>query len=245
MKACESCAANRVYIGKHYKTLPVWQRAVGMIMVYLPIITLPFVFTSAYLTYWLIPLVGAKNVKTYSDFVPNRATHRYTMKTQIIMEPTFALSPSQSKLFWILNCTWYCPYSVALFEWLAYMVKLVENRIIHSIPMLLLPFILISAYLSYYHLIFVGASNLKTWKDYTNNNNGRCYVGLFEWHAYLVKLIENWWCPFGHEKKESYNNASIDKSFWHVYAVDEAKLVSEDRDNPIWNEDCAVENNNK
>jgi hypothetical protein len=43
------------------------------------------------------------------------------------MEGSFKASTSQSKLFWILNCTWYCPYSVALFEWHAYMVKIVET----------------------------------------------------------------------------------------------------------------------
>ena len=43
------------------------------------------------------------------------------------MRPGHKLSPTQSKLFWILNCTWYCPFSVGLFEWHAYLVKLVEN----------------------------------------------------------------------------------------------------------------------
>jgi hypothetical protein len=38
-------------------------------------------------------------------------------------------------------------------------------------------------------------------------------------------------------KKEGYSNAKIDKSFWHIYPVDNAKLEPEDRDNPIWNED--------
>jgi hypothetical protein len=92
------------------------------------------------------------------------------------MEPSFGFSLSQYKLYWILNCTWYCPVSVA----------------------------------------------------------------VFEWHAYLVKLVENWWCPFTHEKKEGYANAKIDKSFWHIYKEDIVKLTPEDRDNPIWNEDKDV-----
>jgi RNA polymerase sigma factor (sigma-70 family) len=62
------------------------------------------------------------------------------------------------------------------------------------------------------------------------------HQGSFEWHAYLVKLVENWWCPFTHEKKESYNNAKIDKSFWHIYPEDAIKLEPEDRDNEIWND---------
>ncbi|MGZ8190365.1 MAG: hypothetical protein ACXWTS_03950 [Methylococcaceae bacterium] len=171
MKACESCSS-RVEIGKHHNNMSVPHRAIGMILVYLPIITLPFVFLSAYMTYYHLRFVGAKNVKTLSDFLPDRASHRYTLKTQITMRPSFQPSLSQYKLFWILNCTWYCPVSVA----------------------------------------------------------------LFEWHAYMVKLVENWWCPFGHDKKEGYSNAKIDKSFWHIYPVDKAKLHEEDLNNPIWND---------
>jgi hypothetical protein len=228
-----------MHIGKYYKTIPVWKRGVGMVMVYLPILTLPFVYTCAYLTYFLILLTGKQNVKRYSDYLPNRATHRYTLKNQITMDPTFLVSPSQSKLFWILNCTWYCPYSVALFEWLSYMVTLERNRALHILPMTQLPFILISAYWSYYHLIFVGGRDIKTWQDFRDANGGQCYVALFQWHAYLVKLIENWWCPFGHEKKQGYADAPIDKSFWHIHDTDCVKLNPVDLNNPIWNEDTA------
>ena len=144
-----------------------------MFFVYAPIITLPFVFASAYMTYFHLWLVGAKNIKKFTDYLPAKESHRYTMKNQITMKPSFGVSLSQYKLYWILNCTWYCPVSVA----------------------------------------------------------------VFEWHAYLVKLVENWWCPFTHEKKEGYANAKIDKSFWHIYEEDIVKLDPEDRDNPIWNED--------
>jgi hypothetical protein len=51
-----------------------------------------------------------------------------------------------------------------------------------------------------------------------------------------VKLVENWWCPFTHQTKETYKNASIDKSFWHIYPDEVKKLEPEDRDNPIWND---------
>ncbi len=174
MKACESCS--RVTIGKNHKNVPVWERAIGMVLIYLPIITLPFVFISAYLTYYHLLMMGAKDVKTLRDFLPARDSHRYNLKNQITMDGSFKASASQSKLFWILNCTWYCPVSVA----------------------------------------------------------------LFEWHAYMVKLVENWWCPFTHAKKETYNNATIDKSFWHIYPEDAAKLNPDDLQNPIWNEDEAV-----
>jgi hypothetical protein len=171
MKACDSCSG-RAEIGKNHKQVPVLQRAIGLVFVYLPILTLPFVFLSAYLTYYHLRLIGGENIKTLSDFLPERSSHRYNLKNQITMDGSFKLSLAQSKLYWILNCTWYCPVSVA----------------------------------------------------------------LFEWHAYLVKIVENWWCPFTHEKKEGYSNAKIDQSFWHIYPEDSAKLDPEDRDNPIWNE---------
>jgi hypothetical protein len=172
MKACESCSSCRVEIGKNYKQQSVLVRGIGMVFVYLPIITFPFVVISAYLTYYHLLMMGAKNVKKWGDYIPDRTSHRYDLKSQITMEGSFKASASQSKLFWILNCTWYCPYSVA----------------------------------------------------------------LFEWHAYMVKLVENWWCPFTHEKKETYTNAKIDKSFWHVYPEDISKLEKEDLENPIWND---------
>ena len=176
MKACDTC--ERVEIGKNHRQVPVLRRAVGMVLVYSPILTLPFCFLSAYMTYWHLRLVGGKNIKTLSDFLPERSSHRYTLKSQITMRGSFKVSPVQSRLYWILNCTWYCPVSVA----------------------------------------------------------------LFEWHAYLVKLVENWWCPFGHEKKENYHNARIDQSFWHIYPEELVNLVDEDRDNPIWNDSADQSN---
>jgi hypothetical protein len=51
-----------------------------------------------------------------------------------------------------------------------------------------------------------------------------------------VKLVENWWCPFTHGTKETYKDASIDKSFWHIYPEEVKKMEKEDVDNPIWND---------
>ncbi len=170
MKACEQCAAERVQIGCHHKQKSVLSRAIGLVFIYLPILTLPFVITSALLTYYSLKLCGASNIKRYRDYLPSRESHRYTLKNQITMDGSFKMSLAQSKLYWILNCTVYCPYSVA----------------------------------------------------------------LFEWHAYLVKVVENWWCPFTHDRKETYKNGSIDQSFWHIYPEDNAKLHEEDRDNPIF-----------
>ncbi|QWF71771.1 hypothetical protein KEF85_04650 [Methylomonas paludis] len=172
MKACESCH-ERVNIGCHHKQQPVIARAIGLLFIYLPILTLPFVISSAYLTYWSLKLVGAENVKKWGDYLPSRASHRYNLKNQITMDGSFKFSMAQSKLFWILNCTWYCPYSVA----------------------------------------------------------------LFEWHAYLVKVVENWWCPFGHDRKDSYVDGAIDQSFWHIYPEEKAKLTEADKNNPIFTSD--------
>ncbi len=173
MKACENCSSNRVHIGENHKKISSFQQIWGVALVYVPILSIPFVFFSAYVTYLHLKLMGAKNIKKYSDFLPDRKSHRYSMKNQITMEPGYKLSPTQTKLYWLFNCTWYCPSSVA----------------------------------------------------------------LFEWHTYLVKLVENWWCPFTHGTKEAYKNASIDKSFWHIFPEEVKKMEQDDIDNPMWNDE--------
>jgi hypothetical protein len=62
-------------------------------------------------------------------------------------------------------------------------------------------------------------------------------VGLFKYASYLVMIVENWWCPFGHDKKETYREAAIDKSYWHLHFQERQRLHPEDRDNPIWNDE--------
>lgn len=56
-------------------------------------------------------------------------------------------------------------------------------------------------------------------------------VGTLEWFAYLVKTVENWWCPFNHSRKHHYAVAQLDGSYWH-YDTDINQLHPEDRDNP-------------
>jgi len=63
-------------------------------------------------------------------------------------------------------------------------------------------------------------------------------VALCAYGAYLVKVVENWWCPFAHEAKPSYAEGASDQSFWHTCPTELEKLHPEDRDNPIWNEDA-------
>ena len=63
-------------------------------------------------------------------------------------------------------------------------------------------------------------------------------VALLRYAVYLVKIVENWWCPFTHERKEEYADGAIDYSYWHIYPETKALLHPDDRDNPIWNRDA-------
>lgn len=183
MKSCENCGPlspdiERVCIGKHHRDISFSRQFFGVLLIYVPVLTLPFVLLSGFISHVHLRLMGAQNIRPLRSFFPDKKSFRYTMSNQITMKPGYGLSPTQTKLFWILNCTWYCPVS----------------------------------------------------------------VGIFEWHAYLVKLVENWWCPFHHSKKNNhYREGALDKSFWHIYPDDIVKLNPEDRDNPIWNEELAGE----
>ena len=63
-------------------------------------------------------------------------------------------------------------------------------------------------------------------------------VALYRYVAYLVTIVENWWCPFEHDKKEEYSEGAIDKSYWHLHAIERKKLHPIDLNNPIWNEEA-------
>ncbi|MDH4261978.1 MAG: hypothetical protein OEV78_02925 [Spirochaetia bacterium] len=167
--------AARVSIGDNYQNVPFYRILFGVPIVYLPILLVPFVLTSAWLTWLHLKMIGAKNLYTYSDFLPGKNSFRYTFKTQIIGDKRhFFTFWSRSVIFWMFNCTRYCPYSVA----------------------------------------------------------------LFQWHTYLVKVVENFWCPFNHSRKQNYTEGAIDKSYWHQRKVDIKKLHPDDRNNPIWNKDA-------
>ena len=53
-------------------------------------------------------------------------------------------------------------------------------------------------------------------------------VALLDYFSYLVKIVENWWCPFYHDKKSGYASSSIDKSFWHIDPKMKAKMNKDD-----------------
>ena len=62
-------------------------------------------------------------------------------------------------------------------------------------------------------------------------------VALFRYISYLVKIVENWWCPFEHDQKGEYGEAAIDKSYWHLHEQEEQRLHPDDRNNPLWKDD--------
>lgn len=63
-------------------------------------------------------------------------------------------------------------------------------------------------------------------------------IAAFKYMAYLISIVENWWCPFDHDKKSEYKTSAIDKSYWHLYEKELNKLHPYDRENIIWNEDA-------
>jgi hypothetical protein len=174
MKQCENC--ERVIIQKGYDQVSSIRVLFGLFFIYLPAIFLPVVIVSGLLVYTHLLMLGARNLKTLSDFLPDRGSHRYSvLRKQVVHRGAPKVGFwTRLRLFWFINCTFYCPVS----------------------------------------------------------------VGVLEWNAYLVKVVENWWCPFEHEKKAGYANAAIDGSYWHN-PKDIATLVPEDRENPIWNEESS------
>jgi hypothetical protein len=167
-KACEAC--ERVAIGKNFRQMGLVRTRFAFFLIFLAILGFIPLLIFGKLMYWHLKLIGAEHVKSLSDFLPRRNSHRYNLKSQIVFDQSSFLL--KRKFFWIFNCSYYCPYSVALLDWMAYMVK----------------------------------------------------------------IVENWWCPFAHGKKIDYASGSIDRSFWHVYPSEAAKLHPDDLTNPLWNE---------
>ena len=164
----------RVTIGSNFLSQPTWKVIVGVPLIYLPLITtIPFVALGVLLVRTHLKWVGGMNIRSYWEFVPAWASHRYHYGNQITYSTGAAWYNLRArKFYWIFNCKLYCPLSVALFRYL----------------------------------------------------------------AYLVKIVENWWCPFDHDKKYEYAEGAIDKSYWHLHAIECEKLHPDDRDNSMWNE---------
>ena len=164
----------RVEIGGNFANQPLWKVFIGVPLIYLPIIfSIPFVIICVVVVKAHLQLMGAKNIKSYWDFVPQWCSHRYSYNDQI----TYTTGAKwhnfrEYRWYWVFNCKLYCPLSVALFRYI----------------------------------------------------------------AYLVKIVENWWCPFDHGKKLEYSEGAIDKSYWHLHEQEQNRLHPDDRDNFIWND---------
>ncbi len=119
----------RVKIGKNFEKRPFWKMSIGMILIYLPlVITVPFVVLAVLAVKMHLKSLGATNMKSYSDFVPTWISHRYIYKNQIVYETNSSWKNWRLyRFFWIFNCKIYCPLSVALFRYMAYLVQIVEN----------------------------------------------------------------------------------------------------------------------
>jgi hypothetical protein len=118
---------DRVQIGCNYVKQPFWKIILAVPLIYLPIITtVPFVIIGVLLIRTHLQQVGGMEIKTYRDFVPSWLSHRFGNSSQ----PAIHISrwhPAHYRFFWIFNCKLYCPLSVALFSYAAYLVKIVEN----------------------------------------------------------------------------------------------------------------------
>ena len=165
----------RVRIGSNYLKQPNWKLFLGVPLIYFPLITTtPFLLIGVLLVKTHLKWVGGMNIRSYWEFVPNWASHRYQYDNQITYTTGAAWYNFRArKFYWIFNCKLYCPLSVA----------------------------------------------------------------LFRYAAYLVKVVENWWCPFDHDQKKEYSESAIDKSYWHLHAAECEKLHPDDLNNPTWNEE--------
>jgi hypothetical protein len=120
---------NRVEIGSRFLQQPRWKILIGVPLIYLPLLTtVPFVMIGVVLVRTHLKYIGAMNVLAYWDFVPAWISHRYRNANQL----TYATGAAWYNLrafrfYWVFNCKLYCPLSVALFRYHAYLVKIVEN----------------------------------------------------------------------------------------------------------------------
>ncbi len=125
MKACEGC--DRVIIGREYVRLSPIRVFLGLPLVYGPALFLPFILLPAFLVYVHLRMMGARNLRTLGSYLPDRKSHRYDYKSQIVQTGSTKIAFwTRTRLYWIFNCTLYCPLSVATLEWFTYLVKVVE-----------------------------------------------------------------------------------------------------------------------
>lgn len=120
---------DRVRIGENFGPQPRWKVFIGVPLIYIPIIfSIPFVVVAVFLVKTHLRLMGAKNIRPYWDFVPDWVTHRYKYSNQIVYSTGARWHNLRHyRWYWIFNCKIYCPLSVAVFRYISYLVKIVEN----------------------------------------------------------------------------------------------------------------------
>jgi len=120
---------SRVTIGSNYLQQPRWKIIIGVPLIYIPIITTaPFVVLGVLLMRIHLIYIGGMNIKSYWDFVPTWISHRYRYCDQIVYTTGAKWYNLRAfRFYWIFNCKLYCPLSVALFRYAAYLVMIVEN----------------------------------------------------------------------------------------------------------------------
>ncbi len=69
MKACEGC--QRVRIGVPFQKVSAPRTFVGVLLIYLPILFMPFILMAALLTYLHLRMMGARDIKPLGDFLPD------------------------------------------------------------------------------------------------------------------------------------------------------------------------------
>ena len=125
-KACQNCA--RIDIGGDYHNVSPWRVFLALPFVYLPVLVMPVLLLGAGMAYLHLRLMGARNLKTLRDFMPAWNTHRYRFKTYVVKHDIHWLARwARTRTYWFLNCSLYCPLSVASLEWATYLTKAIEN----------------------------------------------------------------------------------------------------------------------
>ena len=77
-KACQSCT--RIEIGRPFQAVSRARVFFGLFFVYAPIVLLPVFVLSALLVYAHLRLMGAQNLKTLRDFLPEWQSHATATK---------------------------------------------------------------------------------------------------------------------------------------------------------------------
>jgi len=119
----------RVKIAVNYENQPLWKVFIGVPLIYVPILcTIPFVVLGVIIVKIHLKYIGGMDIQSYWDFVPSWTSHRYQLDNQITYSTGARWYNLRARQFyWIFNCKLYCPLSVALFRYAAYLVKIVEN----------------------------------------------------------------------------------------------------------------------